>query len=464
MRADRRAVVAGLGLLPFAAQARATDPWTQADAIVAGIARPRIPSRRISIVAHGARPDGSLATDAIHAAIAALARAGGGRVVVPPGRFLTGPIRLQSNIELHLAAGATLAFSTDARLFPIVLTRFEGVELMGLAPLIGAHGCHDIAITGAGTLDGQASGEHWWRWKGPWKGTVDGGWREGQPDQRPARARLFAMAEAGVPVAQRVFGPADYLRPAFIEPYGCERVLIEGVRVRGAPFWQIHPVLCRHVIVRGIDILGRGPNNDGCDPESCSDVLIDRVTFDTGDDCIAIKSGRNADGRRVGAPSERIVIRDCVMREGHGGITVGSEISGGVRDVFAERCRLDSPSLNVAVRFKNNARRGGVLERIHVRDLTVGEVKQAVIAADFHYEEGAAGRYTPVLRDVTIERVTATRAGRALDVQGLPGAPIERLTIRDCRFDGVTRPSIVADTRGLVLSGNNVNGAPVASL
>jgi polygalacturonase len=466
---DRREVMAGgavaLWALPGRASALTADPWLQAKQIFDRIRAPRIPNRSISVTAYGAKGDGvTLNSRAFATAIGDLAARGGGRLIVPKGRFLTGPVELQSNIELHLVAGATVAFSTDPADFPIVLTRFEGVEMMGLSPLIYAHGKRNIAITGSGTLDGQGSEKHWWSWKGPWKGTVDNGWREGMPDQRAARRRLFDMAERRVPVEKRIFGAGDLLRPSFIEPYLCENVLIEGVQLRGAPFWQVHPVLSRNVIVRNLDILGHGPNNDGCDPESCTDVLIENVTFDTGDDCIAIKSGRNEDGRRVAVPSRNFVIRGCRMREGHGGITIGSEISGGVSNVFAERCTMDSPNLDYAIRFKNNAMRGGMLEGFHYRDILVGEVKQAVIACDFNYEEGAKGAFTPVLRDVTIDRLRARRSVMALDSQGLPGAPIERVHLRDCEFDGVTQPSKIAWTNDLVLDRVRVNGATVAKL
>jgi len=469
MRFDRRGVIAGgaaaLLALPGRGRALAADPWNQAKRILDRIRPPLIPGRSVDVTAYGAKGDGvTLNSRAFAKAIADLSARGGGRLIVPGGRFLTGPIELQSNVELHVVAGATLAFSTNPADFPIVLTRFEGVEMMGLSPLIYAHGKRNIAITGAGTLDGQASDRHWWSWKGPWKGTVDNGWRDGMPNQLAARRRLFEMAELRTPVEKRVFGAQDFLRPSFIEPYLCENVLIEGVKLRGAPFWQVHPVLSRNVIVRNLDILGHGPNNDGCDPESCSDVLIENVTFDTGDDCIAIKSGRNEDGRRVATPSGNFVIRDCLMREGHGGITIGSEISGGVGNVFAERCTMDSPNLDYAIRFKNNAMRGGVLEGFHYRDIIVGEVRQAVIACDFNYEEGAKGAFTPILRDVTIDRLSARRSVMALDSQGLPGAPIERVRLSDCSFDGVTSPSKITHTDGLVLDRIRVNGAPVTSL
>ena len=168
-------------------------------------------------------------------------------------------------------------------------------------------------------------------------------------------------------------------------------MLIEGVTIVNSPMWEIHPVLCQNVTVRDVSIGSHGPNNDGCDPESCRDVLIEGCMFDTGDDCIAIKSGRNDDGRRVNVPSENVIIRNCTMKDGHGGVVIGSEISGGVRNVFAEHCRMDSPHLDRALRLKNNAVRGGVVEDIYMRDVTVGQVAEAVLTIDFFYEEGDSG-------------------------------------------------------------------------
>ncbi len=469
IRASRRdmlrygAAGASLALLPAAALP--ADPWAHAALIAATVRAPTFPPRQFDVTAYGAKGDGTtLASDAIAKAIADCAAAGGGRVLVPAGAFLTGAVHLKSNVELHLAEGATLRFSTDPAHYPLVLTRWEGMELFNYSPLVYAHGQKNIAVTGKGTLDGQGGAEHWWSWKGPWQGTTDGGWRQGIPDQRPARAKLFQMAEAGVPVEKRVFGDGSYLRPSFFEPYACENVLIEGVKLRGAPFWQIHPVLCHNVTVRNVDVMGHGPNNDGCDPECCSMVLIEGCTFDTGDDCIAVKSGRNADGRRVGTASEDILIRNCRMKEGHGGVTIGSEISGGARRVFAERCDMDSPNLNYALRFKNNAMRGGLLEDFHFRDINVGQVSKAAIACDFNYEEGASGPYKPVLRNITIERLRATGAARVLDSQGLSGAPVTDLTLTDCSFDHVTEPSIVRFTERLRFDQVRVNGAIVTQL
>jgi polygalacturonase len=336
-----------------------------------------------------------------------------------------------------------------------VFTRWEGVECMNYSPLIYAFEQRNIAITGAGLIDGQADNDHWWSWKG----RPGAGWTEGMPHQGEARARLFQMAEDGAPVVERVFGEGSYLRPQFIQPYRCTNVLIEGVTLRGSPMWQVHPVLCRNVIVRGLTIEGGGgPNTDGCDPESCTDVLIENCTFNTGDDCIAIKSGRNADGRRLAAPSQNILIRNCRMNDGHGAITVGSEISGGVRYVFAERCTMSSPHLDHAIRIKNNAMRGGVLEHLHFRDIRVGEVARSIVTVDFNYEEGAEGGFQPVLRDLSVERLASAKSPHALDLQGLPGAPISDVSLVDCDFAKVAGPNIVAHVEALTFNNVHING------
>jgi len=266
----------------IAATVSAQDPWAAVPEILARIKPPQFPPRDFLITKYGAR-DGKDASAAITKAIAACAKAGGGRVVVPKGDYLTGPIRLQSHIDLHLETGATLRFTQDPARYPLALTRFEGVELMNYSPLISALDCEDIAITGEGTLDGQADEQHWWNWKPP----------EGLQPQAADRKALFKQNEDQVPAAQRVYGPGHFLRPTFVEANRCKNVLIEGVTIRNAPFWALHPTLCTNVTVRRVTIMSRGPNNDGCDPESCRDVLIEDCVFETGDDCIALKSGRN---------------------------------------------------------------------------------------------------------------------------------------------------------------------------
>ena len=209
-----------------------------------------------------------------------------------------------------------------------------------------------------------------------------------------------------------MFGDGDYLRPNFIQPYRCTNVLIEGVTIiELADVGDPSRCSAQNVTVRGVTINSHGPNNDGCDPESCRDVLIERCVFDTGDDCIAIKSGRNADGRRINVPSENIIVRNCEMRDGHGGVTIGSEISGGVLErVRRTIAGWTARNLDRALRLKNNAMRGGVLEHIYMRDVTVGQVADAVLSIDFIYEEGDKGPFTPVARDIELRRVTSRKS------------------------------------------------------
>jgi polygalacturonase len=432
--------------------------WDRVPSILARIVPPRFPARDFDVRRYGARAGGADCTSAFRDAVAACTAAGGGRVVVPEGRYLTGPIHLRSNVELHVSAGATIAFDRDPRAYlPPVFTRWEGVELMGYSPLIYAFEQENIAVTGDGTLDGQAGPEQWW----PWKGNKEHGWKAGEPNQNAARTQLVRMVEAGEPVARRVFADGSYLRPQFIEPYRCRNVLIEGVTIVNSPMWEIHPVLCTNVTVRGVKISSHGPNNDGCDPESCRDVLIESCVFDTGDDCIAIKSGRNADGRRLAAPTENVVIRGCEMKDGHGGVTVGSEISGGVRWVFAERCTMNSPNLDRALRLKTNAMRGGVMEHVYMRDVTVGQVSDAVLQIDFNYEEGAKGSFLPIVRDVRMQRVTSRKSKYGLYLRGFPTAPISDVVLTDCTFDGVEKGNVVEHVRGLTLEQVRMNGRAV---
>ncbi|HEY0243553.1 MAG TPA: glycoside hydrolase family 28 protein [Gemmatimonadaceae bacterium] len=430
--------------------------WDLVPGILRRIVPPAFRARDFTITRFGAITGGTTdATAAINAAVLECSRSGGGRVVVPAGRFLTGPIHLRSNVNLHVSEDATLLFTTDpARYLPHVLTRFEGVEVMNYSPLIYALDCENVAVTGSGTLDGQADNTHWW----PWKGNEPFGWKSGMPRQNEARQKLFTMAEQGVPAAQRIFGEGGYLRPSFIQPYRSRNILIENVKIVNSPMWEIHPVLSRNVTVRGVRIDTHGPNNDGCNPESCTDVLIERCYFDTGDDCIAIKSGRNADGRRIAVPSENIVVRECEMRDGHGGVTIGSEISGGVRNVFAERCRMDSPNLDRALRFKNNAARGGTLEHIYMRDVTVGQVADAVLQIDYMYEEGPNGAFTPVVRDVEMKNVTSSKSNYGLYLRGIERGTISDVRIIDCAFDNVAKGNVIERVDGIVIRNTRMNG------
>jgi polygalacturonase len=412
--------------------------WEAVPAILARIKPPTFPARDFKITDYGALADSATDSAAsIRKAIAACHAAGGGRVVVPRGTFLTGAIHLQSNVNLHISEGATLKFSADpSKYLPVVLTRFEGTELMNYSPFIYAFEQENIAVTGSGTLDGGASDDNWWAWARRGTGGADA----------PARAdmaRLREMGNSGVPVKERVFGQGHYLRPSFIEPYRSRNILIEGVRIINSPFWEIHPTLSSNITVRRVNISSHGPNNDGCDPESARDVLIEDCIFDTGDDCIAIKSGRDDDGRRLHAPSENIIIRNCTMKDGHGGVVIGSEISGDCRNVFIENCRMDSPNLDRALRFKSNALRGGTIENVYMRNVEIGRVAEAVLTIDFLYDTGAKGPHKPALRNVSLERVTSTSSPRVMWVVGFPGAVIEDVRFLNCAFRGVEATEVM---------------------
>lgn len=454
---------AGLALMPQLAFGQAKSAWeTVYPEILSRIRPPKFAKRDFTITKFGAVANGKTdCTSAFAKAIDACNKAGGGRIVVPKGEFLTGAIHLKSNVNLHISKGATVKFSQDENKYlPLVFSRWEGMECMNYSPFIYAFEQTNIAITGEGTLDGQSDNTNWWHWNGK----KDYGWKEGMPNQRAGRAKLYKMMDDGVPVMDRVFGPESYLRPQFIQPYKCKNVLIEGVTILRSPMWEVHPVLCENVTVRKLRISTHGPNNDGCNPESCKDVLIEDCYFDTGDDCIAIKSGRNADGRRLNIPTENIIVRGCIMKDGHGGITVGSEISGGVRNLFAENCKLDSPNLDHALRVKNNASRGGKLENFYFRNIIVGQVAHAVITIDFNYEEGAKGGFTPVVRNYVVENLTSGKSKYGVDIQGLDNAPVYDIQIINSTFDNVASGNVAKNIKGVKLDNVKFNGKLIREL
>jgi len=445
----RAAATVGALAVPCISYGATPDPWDSVPQILARIKAPQFPARDFDITKYGAKGDGKTdCTAAIAKAIAECSAAGGGRVVVPGGIFLTAAIRLLSNVNLHVPAGSTLLFIQDpARYLPLVTTRFEGVELMNYSPFLYADGQENIAITGEGTLDGNSDYTHWW----PWKGSANFGWKPGQPKD-DARKTLFDMGEHGVPLAQRVFGEGHYLRPSFIQPCRSRNVLIEGVTVVRSPMWEVTPYDCTNVTIRGVNIVSHGPNNDGCDPDSCRDVLIENCKFDTGDDCIAIKSGRDRDGRTVAKPTENVIIRNCEMKDGHGGVTIGSEMSGSVRNVYVENCRLSSPNLNQALRFKTNAVRGGTIENVYFRNIEVGEVSDSVLQVDFYYDTGDKGPERPVVRNIEVSNLTAKKAKYALFMKGFPNAHIRDIRLINCNIAGVAEENVVENVDGLTMT------------
>ncbi len=381
---------------------------------------------------------------------------GGGKIIIPEGEYFSkGPIHLKSNINLHLEDGAVIKFSTDPDDYlPVVFTRWEGVECYNYSPLIYAYEQTNIAITGNGTLDGQADNTNWW----PWKGKTEYGFTKGMPSQldQNARPRLLKLDEDQIPVSERIFGKGFYLRPNFIQFYKCSNVMLRDIKVINSPMWVIHPVLCENVTVKNVKSISHGPNSDGCNPESSRFVLIEDCYFDNGDDCIAIKSGRNFDGRRINVPSENIIIRNSTMKDGHGGVVIGSEVSGGCRNVFAENCKMDSPHLDRMLRIKSNSLRGGVIENIFVRNIEVGTVSNAVFLIELLYEmkEGEKGNFPPTVRNIQVENVESRNSEYALQLIGLDDLPIDGIKLKDCRFNNVQKGNYIQNVKNISL--NNV--------
>ena len=437
---------AGLGFLASFAGGAATaaEGWAQVPDILARIVPPVFPDRDFPITRYGGKADVRTDnTEAFRKAIEACHAAGGGRVVVPAGTFLTGPIHLKSNVNLHLAEDAVISFLTHSyKYMPMVFTRFEGTECWNYSPPVYAFEQENIAITGSGTLDGSADYTNWWFWKGA--------------EQKPDVDALVAQAEANVPVEERRYGLGHHLRPNMIQPYRCKNILIEGVTIKNSPMWHIHPVLSENITVRKVTVIGHGPNNDGCNPESCKDVLIEDCYFDTGDDCIAIKSGRNADGRRVNVPSENIVIRNCMMKEGHGGVVIGSEISGSARNIFAEDCVMDSPDLERGLRLKTNSVRGGVIENVFMRNVTMRQVREAALLIDFYYQEGDAGKFDPIVRNIFMDNVHCYKSKYPWLVKGYERSPIRNIVLTDCVFETMEREGIAEAVENFVVTSKAV--------
>lgn len=422
----------------------AKSGWEQADKILNRIKAPTFPDRDFNITDYGALGDGSTdCTQAFKNAITAANKSGGGRVVVPAGTFSTGAIYLKSNVNLYISEGAVVKFSDDPNAYlPAVYTRWEGVECMNYSPLIYAYKEKNIAITGKGLLDG--NGQNWW----PWRKTK-GRWAD--------RTKLFEMGRDNIPVKERQFGGGK-LNPNMIEPYKCKNILIEGVRIINGPFWHIHPVLSQNIIIRNVRVEGIGPNNDGCDPESSKDVLIEGCFFNTGDDCIAIKSGRNNDARRVNVPSENIIVRNCHMKEGHAGVAIGSEITGGARNIFVENCVMDDPNQDRAIRLKTNRVRGGFIENVYVRNITVGQVKEAVLLIDFFYQDVEKGDYKPVVRNINLENVTSQKSKHTVYLRGFDDAPIMDVTLKNCTLNNNASDNVISNVKNLVFENVKING------
>ncbi len=455
-----RGIAGGIACLPLALlQAQCQQKAATPDAIaeisapfeMPKITRPNIPQRFVNIRDFGAVTGGGVKnTKSIQAAIDSVVKSGGGSVVVPEGRWLTGAIRLGNNVDLHLDRGAELLFSQDtADYLPVVFSRHEDVECYKYSAFVYANGVSNISITGAGTLNGQ--GKPWWSYK---------------KDNSRSEKLLFEMAANGVPVGERIFDGKDgrALRPAFFQPMNCTNVLVEGVTFLYGGFWTVTPTYCENVIVRNVRIkttgeYGNTPNGDGVNPSSCRNVLIENCDFDTGDDCIAIKAGRDTDGLRVDRPTENVVIRNCRGLNGHGGIVIGSETSGGIRNVYAESCSFSGTDR--LIRIKSARGRGGVIENLWFVDIRGENIRNEAIHINMLYAgtrlpEMPVSRETPSVRNVHYRNVTSSGGkGYGIELIGLPELPVEQIDFDNVTVGGV-KGARLADVRDVRFTGSRI--------
>lgn len=437
-----------------------SNPWEYAKNIEQSIVTPSFKDTVYNILDFGAISDSITdCSKAINDAISKCSEDGGGMVLVPQGTYLTATIHLKSNVNLHIDEGAKLLFTQEiGKYLPVVRTRFEGMECMNYSPLIYAFKQKNIAVTGKGILDGQ--GEIWWPWKGKkWSGSVDFEVKEDETQKNDV-AILTQMVADNVPVEERIFGDGHYLRSSFISPYDCENVLIQDVKLVRSSMWILHPILCENVTVKGVRIESLGPNNDGCNPECCKNVLIEDCYFDTGDDCIAIKSGRNNDGRNFGQASENIIVKNCEMVEGHGGVVMGSEISGDVRYVFAENCIMDSPHLDRAIRIKSNSLRGGVIEHIYARNIEVKEVREAILKINMYYSK-ETGDHIPIARNILLENFKGFKSKHGVWIKAYEDFPATNIILRNCEFQNVEKENLIENADKLSFEEVFINGEKI---
>lgn len=412
--------------------------------VLARISPPEFEDRDFDITAFGAvEGEAEDARPGIMEAVRQANGAGGGRVVIPPGTWQSaGPIHLASNVNLHVAEGAVLRFSGDPALYlPAVRTRWEGTELYNYSPLIYAYQAVNVALTGGGIIEGSGS-EAFAQWR---------------PLQQEAQNRLREMGAASVPVYERQFGPGDYLRPSMIQFYGCDNVLVEEVTIHDSPMWVVHAVYSQNVTVRGITVESLRLNNDGIVVDSSVDVLVEDNDLHTGDDSIVIKSGRDRDGWRVGRPSENVVIRNNRM-QGYNGLVIGSEMSGGVRNIFMLDNELGS--VRAAIYLKSNPDRGAAIEHVRVRGISVQQA-EILLRLETNYGGYRGGSSPSRYHDLLFEDIHAEAAGTAIQARGLQQEPITNMIVRRVTVGQADHPLVAEHIESLVLEEVLVNGQPV---
>jgi len=387
-----------------------------------------------NVIKYGAKNDSSkLATTAIKNAIEAASKAGGGTVYFPAGKYLTGAIHLKSNITILIDAGAELHFSDNFDDYlPMVKSRYEGVDVTSFSPLFYAYKAENISIMGRGLIDGH--GKKWWDF-------VEG-YKEGQPRSKWQTTFDGLNKDIILPDDPKQM-KRGFLRPPFIQPMFCKNVLIDGITIRNSPFWTINPEFCENVKVHAVTINNpHSPNTDGINPESCKNVHISDCHISVGDDCITIKSGKDAPGRKMAVPAENYVITNCTMLSGHGGVVIGSEMSGDVRKIAISNCVFDGTDRGI--RIKTARGRGGVVEEIRVSNIIMKNIKDQAIVLDMQYAKTnvePVSERTPIFRNIHFSNITG-QVNQAGYLNGLEEMPIDNITFNDINMDAKTGFSI----------------------
>lgn len=427
---------------PVETNIESLEGWAKVPQIMENIKAPTFKDTTFNILNYGAKSDTSFnSLPAIIAAINDCNTHGGGKVVIPKGTYLSkGSIILKSHVNLHLEEGAKIEFSTEPNDYlPLVLTKWEGTECYNYSPFIYSYQAIDVAITGKGILDGKGS-------------VTFNSWRK---KQDPATDRLRKLGNDSVPTYERVFGDGWYLRPGMIQFFGCKNVLVEGIKIYDSPFWIIHPVYCDNVIIKDIYIDSNNLNNDGCDPESSSNVLIENVDFNVGDDGIAIKSGRDQEGWKIGRPTENVIVRNSHFARW--AITVGSEMSGGVRNIFIEDCKIDS--CRNGIYFKSNLDRGGFFEDLYMRNIEANVCLWGVINFRTDYHGYRGGNHPTQFRNITIEDIVCNRVDSvAFMANGVPEAKLYNITLRNIDVKQAPKATQMKNVVDLKLENVKVNG------
>ena len=443
------------------------------------VQRPSFPDYQVDIRDFGAKADGeTLNTEAINNAIKAVSEKGGGKVVIPEGLWLTGPVVLQNNVNLHVEKNALVLFSGDADLYPLVRTSFEGLDMLRCQSPISAMNAENMAITGYGVLDG--SGDSWRPVKrnkmtdGQWKsllksgGVVDESGKVWYPNEGALKASILTGSKEKREISDSEWeGMKRWLRPVLLSIVKSKRVLLEGVTFRNSPSWCLHPLSCEDLTLNGVKVFNPwySQNGDALDVESCKNVVVTNSLFDAGDDAICIKSGKDADGRRRGEPCENVLVKNNTVLHGHGGFVVGSEMSGGVRNVYVADCTFIGT--DVGLRFKSTRGRGGVVENVYVDNINMINIPGDALIADLYYAvKDAPGapvpavtEETPAFRNIHISNIVCRGSGRAMFFNGLPEMPIENFSVRNMRITDAQKGAFINKVAGVTLENIEIETA-----